>query len=127
MAPLRGLPSAHPPAAPTLVRPPGGKEGAAGAGPSSSPAPRKKKTVKKTKKKVGTYESGVGNSKEEERPGFDNETWMDEQQKLTEMMNHMYSKNFEAGGSSSDDEDHLAYYDYEAEERYTQEYSTVIG
>ena len=110
-------------AAPTLVRAPVREPVPASAGSSSSatPAPRKKKVVKKVggKKKGASYDSarafGDGTGEEQE---VDNEQWLEEQRKLTQMMNKMYASDYDGGSGESDpDEDHLEYYDYEAEEK----------
>jgi hypothetical protein len=110
-------------AAPTLVRPPV----AAGSSASPAPAPRKKKVAKKVKKKNGSgYGSaGEGAAAQAEDVDGSSQHWIDEQAKLTQMMARLYSDR--AGGSDGeeaedeDEDDVLAYYDYEAEERALQE------
>ena len=107
-------------AAPTLVVAPSSREAA-----TTTPSPAKKKVAKKTKGKKKTAASSAYASMEgagDEGP--DSEKWLDEQKKLTQLMNKMYSGDFDPtadnGGADDEDEeeeDHLAYYDYEAEEK----------
>lgn len=106
-------------AAPTLVRS-AAREGASSASPAK---PAKKKVVKKasSKKKAagGAYASATMVGQESGEGGERDEHWLDEQLKLTQMMNKMYSGgHFEGDDDSSEpDEDHLEYYDFEAEQK----------
>lgn len=122
-----------PPAAPTLVRAPSERVRPVTASPSAAaPAPRKKKpSAKKAGKKKATkavYDSSRA-GEEEGSAEFDQERWLEEQTKLTQHMSRMYSFNHgsssedyeDEGGEDEDEDDVLAYYDYEAEEKALKE------
>ena len=84
---------------------------------SVKPAMKKKATKKASgKKKAGmTYEAAeVGGTVADD--GERGARWLEEQRKLTQRMNKMYSGDFDEAEEDAD-EDHLAYYDYEAEEK----------
>ena len=113
------------PAAPTLVRP-NQQERA----PEASPAPRKKKpplAPKSTTPKKKPSGSSLRGAQDGGASGFEvgSEEWIEEQRRLTDMMSRKYSKPWdsprEPDEEDSEEEDLLAFYDHEAEEKALKE------